>query len=270
MALERAHLTPADLQFLLFSTMTPDLAFPGCGCILQDKLGAPTVGALDIRAQCAGFIFGLMIADRFLQAGTYERILLATGEVHSTSLDFSPRGAGITPYLGDGAAAAVLTTTDDGRGLLAGAMHTDATAYERFWCEYPAGRQHPVRVTVENLREGLHYPRIDLAALNPVAKELFHDVIAEVLGDAGCDRSNVAHFFLHYIDPRTTLEAAETIGLTPDRVTATATRGGHIAAASLPIAVSQAWGAGAVRSGDLVCLAAVGAGINWGAALIRL
>ena len=270
MALDRAGLTAADVDFLIFATMTPDMAFPGSGCLLQDKLGVQPIGALDIRAQCLGFVFGLLIADRFLQTGTYDRVLVAAGEVHSTSLDFSAGGADVTPYFGDGAAVAVLSTANDGRGLVAGVMHSDATEFERFWCEYPASRQHPVRMTLDDLRKRRHYPQIDLDALNPMAERLFPEVIAEVLERGGCREDEVAHFFLHYVDPRVALATARGMGITPQRVTATAFRAGHIGAAGLPISLSEAWGAGSVRSGDLVCLAAVGAGINWGAAVIRL
>jgi 3-oxoacyl-[acyl-carrier-protein] synthase-3 len=270
MALNRAGLGGGDLDFLLFATMTPDIAFPGPGCLLQDKLGVPPIGALDIRAQCVGFVFGLMVADRFLQAGTYQRVLVAAAEVHSTSLDFSPRGAGVTPYFGDGGAAAVLATAEDGRGIVAGVMHTDATRYEQFWCEYPKGSQYPVRMTVEDLRRGLHYPRMDLEALNPVARSLLSEAVGEVVEKGGCDRREIAHYFFDYVHPPTAMAAAEAMRIPPDRITAASVRAGHIGAASLPIALSQAWSAGAVRRGDLVCLAAVGAGINWGAVLLRL
>jgi len=270
MALGRAGLVAADLDFIVFVTMTPDIAFPGCGCFLQDKLGVPPIGALDIRAQCLGFIFGLLVADRFLETRMYDRILLSAAEVHSTSLDFSVRGATVTPYFGDGAAAAVLSVANDGRGLVAGVMHSDGADCERFWCEYPASRQHPVRMTLDDLREGRHYPQIDFGALNPVARRLLREVITEVLGRGGCRAGDIAHFFVHYVDPQAALDAARQIGIAPDRVTATGAETGHIGAAALPIALSRAWDAGAVRSGDLVCLAGVGAGINWGAVIIRL
>jgi 3-oxoacyl-[acyl-carrier-protein] synthase-3 len=269
-AFTRAGLGVADVDFLIFATMTPDVAFPGSGCVFQHVLEAPTIGALDLRAQCLGFVFSLLAADRYLQAGTYARVLVAAGEVHSTALDFSPRGARVTPYFGDGAAVAILGRADDGRGLVAGVMHTDAAAYERFWCEYPAGRQYPVRMTLENLRAGRHYYQIAFDELNPFAVATLGAVVTEVLARGGCRREAVAHFFLHYVDPRVALQAAGEMGIPPERVTATAARAGHIGGASLPIALSQAWGAGVVRAGDLVCLAAVGAGINWGAALIRL
>jgi 3-oxoacyl-[acyl-carrier-protein] synthase-3 len=270
MALGRAKLQPDDIDFVLFATMTPDVAFPGSGCYFQDKLGLGTVGALDIRAQCLGFIFGLSVADQFVRCGKYRRVLLATGEVHSTGLDFSPKGAPVTRFFGDGAAAAILSTADDARGVLATVLHTDAAEYERFWCEYPASRQYPTRMTLADLAAGKHYPRIDLDALDRIARRLLREVIGEVLERARCQERDVAHYFLHYVDPGVAREVAGALGIGPDRATATAERAGHIASASLPIALSQAWAAGALRAGDLVCLAGVGAGLNWGAAVIRL
>ena len=270
MALGRAQLGPEDIDFLLFATMTPDVAFPGSGCFLQDKIGVGTIGALDIRAQCLGFIFGLAIADQFLRSGIYRRILLAAGEVHSTSLDFSPSGAQVARHFGDGAAVAILSSADDDRGVLAAVAHTDASEYERFWCEYPASRQHPVRITLEDFAARKHYPAIRLDELNPFAEARLREGIADVLEQARCRPDDIAHYFLHYVDPGIAAKAARAMGIGPERATATAERAGHIGAASLPIALSQAWGAGAVRAGDRVCLAGVGAGINWGAAVIRL
>ncbi|HYR95917.1 MAG TPA: hypothetical protein VEM57_04235, partial [Candidatus Binatus sp.] len=99
-ALATAGLEPADVDLIVFATMTPDIAFPGSGCFLQHKLGCRTVGALDVRAQCAGFLFALATADRFVRAGAATRVLVAAAEVHSTALDFSPRAAAVTPYFG--------------------------------------------------------------------------------------------------------------------------------------------------------------------------
>jgi 3-oxoacyl-[acyl-carrier-protein] synthase-3 len=269
-ALGQAGLDADDLDFLLFATMTPDIAFPGAGCLLQDKLGVSPIGALDIRAQCAGFVFGLLVADRFIQAGTYERVLVAVAEVQSTALDFSPRGAGVTPFFGDGGAVAIVGKGAEGRGVLAGLMRTDATDYEQFWCEYPAGRQHPVRMTIEDLRRGLHHPQLDLDALNPIAIRHFREAVGDVVERSGCRADGIAHYFFNYVHPPTALEAAEGMGIASTRVTATSSAAGHMGGASLPIGLSQAVEAGTVGSGDVVCLAAVGAGINWGAVLLRL
>ncbi|MGH9390080.1 MAG: 3-oxoacyl-ACP synthase III family protein, partial [Vicinamibacteria bacterium] len=216
MALERAKLRPEDIDFLLFATMTPDVAFPGSGCFLQDKLGVGTIGALDIRAQCLGFIFGLAIADQFLRSRTYRRVLLATAEVHSTSLDFTPSGLEVAGYFGDGAAVAILSSDDGDRGVLATVLHTDASEYERFWCEYPASRQHPVRMTLEDLAARKHYPQIRLGELNRIAQGLLREVIGEVLERARCRQEDIAHFFLHYVDPSVALEVASAIGIGPD------------------------------------------------------
>ncbi len=268
-ALDRAGLAAEDLDLIVFATVTPEAAFPGSGCFLQDKLGVPPIGALDVRAQCLGFLFGLVVADRLLQTGAYRHVLLAAAEVHSTSLDFSPAGVTVSPFFGDGGAAAVLGRREGG-GLRAAVVHTDATDYEQFWCEYPAGRQHPVRMTLEDLRQGRHYPRLRLGELDARAGSLLRSAIGEVLEQAGVRDGEVSHYFLHYVHPRAALEAAARMGLGTERVTVVGQRVGHIAAAGLPLVLSVALAAGAVRPGDLVCLAAVGAGINWGAALLEV
>ena len=269
MALTRAGIGAGDVEMVVFATMTPDVAFPGSGCFLQPKLGLGTVGALDIRAQCLGFLFGLVVADRFVSAGIYDRVLLATGEVHSTALDLSPAGAGVSALFGDGAAAAVLGPSDRG-GLRAAVLHTDATDYEKFWCEYPASRQHPVRMTLDDLHAGRHYMRLELADLDARAPVLFRSAIGEALDRGGARERDVAHYFLHYVHPPIALQTAAAMGLDRGRVTAVAQRAGHIAAVSLPLALSLALEEGTARTGDLVCLAAVGAGLNWGAALLEL
>jgi 3-oxoacyl-[acyl-carrier-protein] synthase-3 len=268
-ALDRAGLTAEDLDLLVFATMTPDVAFPGSGCFLQEKIGARPVGALDIRAQCLGFLFGLLVADRLLRTGAYRHVLLAAAEVHSTSLDFSPAGAGVSPFFGDGGAAVVLGQRETG-GLRAVVVHTDATDYEQFWCEHPASRQHPVRMTLDDLREGRHYPRLRLAELDARAASLLRSAIGEVLETAGVRDREVARYLLHYVHPRAALETAARMGIGAERVRAVGQRAGHIAAAGLPLALSEGMEAGEIRPGDLVCLAAVGAGINWGAALLEV
>src|SRR3990172_4841139 len=107
-ALERAQLAADAVDFIVFATMTPDVTFPGAGCYLQHHLGCGTVGAVDVRAQCAGFLQGLLIADQFVRAGTYKHVLVAGAEVHSSGLDYSERGAAVSQLFGDGAGVAMI------------------------------------------------------------------------------------------------------------------------------------------------------------------
>src|SRR5262245_45109669 len=159
-ALAPAGLEPADIDLIVFATMTPDIAFPGAGCFLQHKLGCRTVGALDVRAQCAGFLFALATADRFVRAGAATRVLVVGAEVHSSGLDYSLRGTAVTPWFGDGAGAVVLGAAET-PGVLASVLHSDPTDLERFWCEFPASRHVPARMELEHLHAGAHFYRLD-------------------------------------------------------------------------------------------------------------
>ena len=268
-ALAAAGLTADDVDLIVFATMTPDIPFPGSGCFLQHKLGCRTVGALDIRGQCAGFLLGLAVADRFVRAEAASRVLVVGGEIHSSALDHSPKGAAVTPLFGDGAGAAVVGAAGS-PGILATVLHSDPTGLERFWCEFPASRHFPARMDLEQLKAGRHYYVVDPVALAEQACRSLVAVMGEVLTRAGVNAADVALFVMHYLDPRIARRAAATAGVQSDRVVATAEAAGHVAAAGIPVAVADALAAGRVRRGDLVCCVAFGAGLSWAGAVLRL
>jgi 3-oxoacyl-[acyl-carrier-protein] synthase-3 len=268
-ALARAGLGPADVDLIVFATMTPDIAFPGSGCFLQHKLGCRTVGAIDVRAQCAGFLFALAAADRFVRAGTANRVLVAGAEIYSTALDYSPRAAAVTPYFGDGAGAVVLGVAER-PSILASVLQSDPTGLERFWCEFPASRNFPARMTHEAFRAGRHFYRLDAEALHPEAERALAALTREVLDRADVTADRVSLFLMHYLDPRVARRAAERSGLPAERTVATAEAAGHIGAAGIPIALADALADGRVGRGDLVCCAAFGAGMSSGGMLLRL
>ena len=265
-ALDEARLTAQDVEFVIFATMTPDVAFPGSGCYLQDKLGCGTVGALDLRAQCCGFLFALEVAEQFLRAGTYRRILVAAGEVHSAGLDFSPAGADVTPLFGDGAAAAVLA---EGEGLLASVIHTDGTRFEEFWCEFPSSRRRPARFLPEDLPLRKHYPRLEAEAVHRDGVAHIRSAVEEVIARSGVREQDVTRFFFQHVYRKTAYAAAEALGVR-DRATVGGAEEGHVAAASLPIALCRARRGGQLKPGDVICLATAGAGMNRAASLLRL
>jgi 3-oxoacyl-[acyl-carrier-protein] synthase-3 len=266
-ALEDAGSTPRDVDFVIFATMTPDVSFPGSGCYLQQKLGCGTVGALDLRAQCCGFLFALDVSEQFLRAGAYRRILVAAAEVHSSGLDFSAAGADVTPLFGDGAAAVVVGA--EGDGLLGSVIHTDATSFEQFWCELPSSRRQAKRFVTGDLSLGKHYPRLDPEAVRRHGLAHMRSAIEEVLSRSGIRAQQVSRFFLQHVFRDTALAAADAVGVL-DRATVGGEQEGHVAAASLAIALCRARQIGQVGSGDLVCLATAGAGMNSAAAVLRL
>jgi 3-oxoacyl-[acyl-carrier-protein] synthase III len=266
-ALAEAGIGATDVDFIIFATMTPDVTFPGSGCYLQKKLACRTIGALDVRAQCAGFLFALEVADQFLRARACRRVLVAAGDVHSSGLDFSPRGAAATPLFGDGAVVAVLDA--EGDSLVGSVIHTDASRFEDFWCELPSSRRRPTRFLSRDLTLGKHYPSLDADAVRRDGLQHMRAAVEEVLTRSQVRSDDVHRFFLQHVYRDTALAAAERLGVSA-RSTVGGLEEGHIASASLPLALSRARQKGDVRTGDLVCLATAGSGANWGAALVRL
>jgi 3-oxoacyl-[acyl-carrier-protein] synthase-3 len=268
-ALERAGLGAEDVELIIFATMTPDFTFPGAACFFQRQVGFATIGAMDLRAQCAGFLVGLMTADAFLASGKYSRVLLATAEVHSSGLDFSAPGLPIAELYGDGAAVTILGS---GRGPRVAAVCSgaDGRHFDRFWIEYPSSRQHPLRVTPEDLRAGKHYPRIDFEAVAGFARERLPEVVRRVVGDAGTALEKVDCFIFSHVLPGVAEEAAAALGIAAARLRVAGAEHGHLTAASLPVALSEAVQAGALAAGSRVCLATCGAGYTWGAAVLEM
>jgi 3-oxoacyl-[acyl-carrier-protein] synthase-3 len=269
-ALAQAGLSAQAVDFIIFATMTPDVTFPGAGCFFQDQMACGTVGALDIRAQCAGFLFGLVIADQFVKAGVYARILVVGAEVHSAGLDYSERGAAIAALFGDGAGVALVGRGDGTRGLRGAAIHTDGRHHQGFWCEYPASRQHPVRMTPENFREGRHFITMDVDAVRCFGEESLPAVIGEALQAAEMSPQQIDRFIISHVLRDVAESVGERLRVASSRLNIPAARHGHLTAAALPAALSEEVAAGTLGAGDTVCLAASGAGFAWGAAVLTL
>jgi 3-oxoacyl-[acyl-carrier-protein] synthase-3 len=275
-ALARAGTSAADLELIVFATATPDVCFPGAACYLQRKLGAPTVGAIDVRAQSAGFLAGLDLAAAFCSAPRtstlggpgYGRVLVAAGEVHSSGLDATPRGADMTPRFGDGAAVAIVGQGDKGARIVGVRWYTDGSLVERFWCEYPASRQYPLRVTPEDLEEGRHYPSADLPSLAGVVAERLREVSDEVLEHVGWSVESLAAVIVDYVDPRVARAAFDARTGLAAPIDVPTRRFGHVMAAGLAIRLAEL--ERTLRPGARVLLAAAGPGLAWGAAAVEI
>lgn len=263
-------MTAAEVDFIIFATMTPDVTFPGAGVYLQHELGCGTTGALDIRAQCAGFIYSLAVADRFVHSGSHRRVLVAGGEVHSSGLDYSDAGSAVARLYGDGAGVAVVGPAAGTRGVRAVTMHADGRRHRQFWCEYPASRQHPIRVTVDDIRAGRHFPKIDFDEVRNFALEAMPAVIDETLAKADMRAERIDHWILSCVLPEVASDVGERLGVPEDKLDVPSARHGHLTAAALPVALSEALIKGTVAKGAVVGLAACGAGFAWGAAIVEL
>jgi 3-oxoacyl-[acyl-carrier-protein] synthase-3 len=263
-ALAHARLPVEAVDFIVFATMTPDVVFPGAGCYFQHHMGCGTIGALDVRAQCAGFVFALAIADQFIRTGASEHALVIGAEVHSSGLDYSPSGARIATLYGDGAGVVALGRGDGRRGVRGTALHT------RFWCEYPASRQHPLRMTVENFRAARHFPAVDFDAVRRFGEESLPPVMGEALHAAGVSREQVDRYIIAHLVPEVAEAAGARLGIPSSRLNVPSARHGHLTAAALPVALSEEVAGATLAAGATVCLAACGAGFAWGATVVTL
>jgi len=275
-ALADAQTDVADLGLIVFATATPDVTFPGAACYLQDKLAAPTVGAVDVRAQSAGFLCALDLALAFasLQSpkggpdARYARILIAAGEVVSSGLDFSPRGREMTARLADGAGAAVVGRAAHGPRIRAVRWYADGSLAERFWCEYPASKQFPLRIDENNLAAGKQYPSADLGALAPIVPPRIAAAAAEVLELCGWRANELDLAIVDYVAPDVAREAARAIGVAEQKLVVPTAEFGHVMAGGLVMSLAAALGS--LPAGARVLLAAAGPGLAWGAAALEI
>jgi 3-oxoacyl-[acyl-carrier-protein] synthase III len=273
-ALERARTAPGEIGLLVFATATPDVTFPGAACYLQEKLATPTIGALDVRAQSAGFLCALELAASFADQPSseesdarYARVMVAAGEVFSSGMDASPRGADLAARLADGAAVAIVGPGEEGPRIGAIRWHVDGTFVDRFWCEFPASRHYPQRITAAELAEGRHHPRASLDELAPAVRERLSGAVHEVLEEMSWTPSSVDALVIDYVDPVLAREVGERIGFLVSRTTVPTAEFGHVMAAGLPIALDRL--SKERRLQGRIVLAAAGPGLAWGAAALE-
>jgi 3-oxoacyl-[acyl-carrier-protein] synthase III len=288
-AIERAGIQKEDIDFIIFATLSPDYYFPGCGVLMQRELGITNTegGALDIRNQCSGFVYGLSIADQFIKTGMYKNILLVGAEMHSMGLDYSDEGRGVTVIFGDGAGAVVLQPTEkEGQGILTTCLHADGTHAEELAMINPGshggfhtgiekyGFPDPsvpggVFVTQKMIDDNLLSPNMSGQLVFKTAIVKFPEVIKEALEKCGMTTQDIDIFVPHQANLRISQFVQKILRLPDEKVVNNIQKYGNTTAASIPIALSEAWEQGRVKEGDLVCLAAFGSGFTWGSALIK-
>ncbi len=268
-ALKMAGLKPKDLDFIIFATLSPDYMFPGCGCLLQHRLGCRTVGAMDIRTQCTGFVYGLAVADALIRAGTYRRILLVGAETQSMGLDLTTEGRDVAVIFGDGAGAAVLVPTEeDGRGILASVLHSEGRHAKELWMEVPTCLV-PTTRTPELVAEGRHFPKMNGREVYKHATRQYVAAADEVLEKIGLTRADVDLLVPHQANRRIIDAVGERLDLPPEKIVQNLEKYGNTTAASIPIALSEAVQEGRVKPRDLLLMVAFGSGFTWGASAVR-
>ena len=269
-ALERAGWKAQDLDLIIFATLSPDIQFPGSGCLLQEKLGLETTPALDIRQQCTGFIYGLATADAYMKAGMAKKILFVGGEVHSAGLDVTTRGRDVAVLFGDGAAAVCLEAVDttENIGILAHSLHSQGKYAMQLYTEGQAFRNTP-SISKEALEEARQYPHMEGPAVFKHATRRMPEAAAEVLEKAGLKVSDIDLLIPHQANLRINQMVQKGLGLPDEKVFNNIMRYGNTTAASIPLALDEAYELGKVPKKATMLFVAFGAGFTWGGIAYR-
>ena len=267
-AMERAGLTPKEIQFLVFATLSPDLFFPGCGVFVQEKLGMDTIGALDVRTQCTGFLYGLSVAEAYVKAGLYDHVLVIGAEVQSTGLDLSTAGRDVSVIFGDGGGAVVVGPAEPGMGILSSHLHSEGKYARELMVEAPASIENP-RISKQMIDDRRHLGFMNGRSVFNHAVRRFPEVIHEALAGSGMSVSDLKVVIPHQANLRITQAVAKSLGIPPEKVFSNIEKYGNTTAASVPIALDECVEEGIILEGDIVCLAAFGSGFTWASSLIR-
>jgi 3-oxoacyl-[acyl-carrier-protein] synthase-3 len=285
-AIERAGITAQDIDFIVFATLSPDYYFPGCGVLVQRAMKMKEIGALDIRNQCSGFLYALSVADQFIKSGMYKNILVIGAEKHSMGLDYSTRGRNVSVIFGDGAGAVVLQPTEkENQGILSTHLHSDGESAEilaqynpgshaNHWMETPVADFDDAEVgemfmSHNMIDKAQLFPFMDGPVVFKKAIVKFPEVIVEALTKNGYTTEDLNMLIPHQANLRISQFVQQKLKLRDDQVFNNIMSYGNTTAASVPIALCEAWQNGKIKDGDLVCLAAFGSGFTWASALLK-
>ena len=270
-ALKRAGLKPDDIDMIVFATLSPDMYFPGGGVEVQELMGMRTIPALDVRNQCSGFVYSISVADQFIKTGMYENILVIGSENHSGGLDFTTRGRGVSVIFGDGAGAAVLSRNETGKGgILSTHLHSEGKHKNELSLSGPTTGYWVPEIIAKNPQEDIpYYPVMNGTFVFKHAIIRFSEVIKEGLKANNLTVDDIDMLIPHQANLRISQFIQKKMKLPDSKVFNNIQKYGNTTAASIPIALTEAWEEGKIKEGDLVVLAAFGSGFTWGSVMIR-
>jgi len=285
-AIERAGITAQDIDFIVFATLCPDYYFPGCGVLLQRAMKMKEIGALDVRNQCSGFVYALSVADQFIKTGMYKNILVVGSEKHSFGLDFSTRGRNVSVIFGDGAGAVVLQPTNkEGQGILSTHLHSDGESAEilamynpgthaNHWVSQSLAKFDDAEIGQMFMSHAMvdgaqNFPFMDGPVVFKKAVIKLPEVVEEALAQNGLTTADIDMLIPHQANLRIAQFVQQKLRLPDSKVHNNIQKYGNTTAASVPIALCEAWEEGKIKEGDLVCLAAFGSGFTWASTLMR-
>ena len=265
-ALADAATDPKDLDFIICATITPEMMFPATACFIQDALGATDVPCFDLSAACSGFIYGLAIASKFIETGTYGRILVIAADTLSRVTDYTDRGSCI--LFGDAAGAAVLAPTDrPDRGIFYSVLHADGSGWD--FIHVPAGgSRHPA--SQQTVRDRQHYIKMRGREVYKFAVEKMQWLLGDCMDKCGLTPKDVDLVVPHQVNTRIIRSATQKYDFPMEKVYVNIDRYGNTSGASIPLALTEARREGRIGPGSTVLLVAFGAGLTWAGAVLRL
>jgi 3-oxoacyl-[acyl-carrier-protein] synthase III len=291
-ALQNAHVNKEDLDLIVFATMTPDYFFPGCGGLLQTKLGAPNIPCFDIRQQCAGFLYGMQLADAHIRSGMAKTALVVGAETHtgfmpwtsenysymyswtdtpptSEEFEWNTRFRNVTVLFGDAAAAVVIKAEENvTRGIIDCQLHTNGADFDRIYVP-GIGFKHRPYVDKEQIRRGDHIPVMKGTYVFRNAANSMTSSAREILNKNGYKLEDVSLFLFHQANLRINERVQKMLEIPDEKVIHNIQKYGNTTAATIPLLWDEAVKSGRINSGDLVLMVAFGAGMNWGSILLR-
>ena len=269
-AIKNAKISKNDIDFIIFATLSPDYFFPGSGVILQKNLQIKEVGALDIRNQCSGFIYGLSVADQYIKSGMYENILVVGSEIHSGGLDKSSRGRSVSVIFGDGAGAAIVSKSNDESEILSTHLHSEGKFAEELAVIKPATTFWIDKIIDDDDEDGKgFFPKMNGNFVFKNAIKRFEEVIFESLNYNNYTSKDIDMLITHQANLRITQYIQKKLNIDENNIFNNIMSYGNTTSASIPIALYEALEKNKIKRGDLVCLAAFGSGFTWASALIR-
>ncbi|MGL5755042.1 MAG: beta-ketoacyl-ACP synthase III [Paraclostridium sp.] len=262
-AIDDANLTPQDIDLIIVATITPDMVFPSTACLVQSNIKATKAVCFDLEAACSGFIYGITIAKQFIETNTYKHVLVIGSEAMSRILDYEDRSTSI--LFGDGAGAVVMGPVDEG-GVLSTNLGSDGNGKD--YLNIPAGgsKQPASEETVKNR---LHYVKMAGNDVFKFAVRIMQDASVKCIESANLDIQDIDYLIPHQANIRIIEASAKRLKLSMDKVHVNLDRYGNMSAASIPVALDEAYKEGKIKKGDNIVLVGFGGGLTWGASVIR-
>lgn len=268
-SLESSNLQPNDIDLIITATLSPDHFFPGIGVQVQSNLGLITTPSMDIRNQCSGFIYALNTAYLFVSSGQYNRVMVIGAELHSKLINLSTKGRDIAVLFGDGAGAVILEPSDcHDSEILSFSLHSQGEHYNKLWLERP-GTSAKNFIEADDIANGKHYPHMEGRQVFKHATRRLQETVCKLIEKENLQIEDIDHFLFHQANLRINEAVATKLQIPETKVHNNIQEFGNCSAASLPILLDEQVKHGTVKRGDILCMAAFGAGFTWGGALLK-